>query len=122
MTTSHGVRPFSIPEVTRSLKAMRRELDEMRDVLMGREDPPVDMGVITLMEVASAYHARALEMQMLIHRAEAHGNVSRGDPVYRFRTGELRDFLDLAKGATELGSRRVTNARTEFEMSMRGLE
>jgi hypothetical protein len=80
----------------------------MRDVLLGRTPPPVDRGVLTLMEVADAYFARAKEMEMIILRWEADGNVIRGSKTYKFRTGELRSFIELAKGACELGSRRVT--------------
>lgn len=80
----------------------------MRDVLMGREEPPVDRGVLTLMEVADAYFARAKEMEQVILRAEADGNVIKSSKTYKFRTGELRSFIELAKGACEVGSRRVT--------------
>lgn len=95
---------------------MRDELDEMRDVLLGRKPPPVDAGVMTLMEVADAYYARAKEMEQLIHRDESDGVVIRGSKHYKFRTGELRSFIELAKGACELGSRRVTKARMDFDM------
>lgn len=95
---------------------MRAELDTMRDVLMGREPPPIDNGVMTLMEVADAFFARAKEMEQIIHRHEADGVVIKGSKHYRFRTGELRSFIELAKGATELGSRRVTAARLDFDM------
>lgn len=95
---------------------MREELDDMRDVLLGRKMPPVDNGVMTLMEVADAYFARAKEMEQIILRDEADGIVVRGSKHYKFRTGELRSFIELAKGATELGSRRVTKARLDFDM------
>lgn len=95
---------------------MRSELDTMRDVLMGRQQPPMENGVMTLMEVADAYFARAKEMEQIIHRHEADGVVLRGSKHYKFRTGELRSFIELAKGAVELGSRRITNAKMEFDM------
>jgi hypothetical protein len=84
---------------------------------MGREPSPVDNGVLSLMETASAYHARALEMNMMLHRAEANGTVEKGTVYYKFRTGELRDFIELAKGACDLGSRRLTAAQLEFDMA-----
>jgi hypothetical protein len=83
---------------------------------MGREPSPIDNGVLTLMEYASAVHARALEMNMKIHQAETNGQVQRGDTYYKFRTGELRDFIDMAKAAMDLGSRRLTNAQLAFDM------
>jgi hypothetical protein len=63
------------------------------------------------MEVADAYFARGKEIEQKIYRAEAEGQVSKGSPFYRFRTGELRSFLELVKAAGELGSRRVTHAK-----------
>lgn len=83
---------------------------------MGREDPPIDNGVLTLMEYASAVHARACEMNMLLHRAENNGAIDRSSPYYKFRTGELRDFTDMAKAAMELGSRRLTAAQLAWDM------
>jgi hypothetical protein len=32
----------------------------------------------------------------------------RGSPLYKFRTGELRSFIELSKKCAELGSRRLT--------------
>lgn len=94
---------------------MRDELAEMTDVLLGRQDPPIDRGVLTLMEVADAYYARAKEMEMLILQAEADGTVLKSSRTYKFRTGQLRSFIDMAKYAIELGSRRVTAERMEME-------
>lgn len=82
---------------------------------MGREDPPVKVGVGTLMEVASAYFARCMEMTAMLQRAESDGVVTRGSKAYKFRTGELRSFMDIAKNATEMGSRRVTIAQMESQ-------
>jgi len=87
----------------------------MRDVVMGRVEPPIDKGVMTLMEVADAYFARASEMEQVILRAEADGNVIRGSKTNKFRTGELTSFLRLASHASELGSRRVTYWRAVME-------
>lgn len=101
---------------------LRHEMDQMLDVLMGRVDPPVSHGVLTLMEVADAYFARAKEMTIHIHRMEADGEVKKGDPLYRFRTGELRDFMELAKEAADLGSRRLTKESLMFEQSRTGRE
>ena len=36
---------------------------------------------------------------------------------YRFRTGELRTFCEMAAKAIELGSRRVTVAQLEADLS-----
>lgn len=87
----------------------------MRDVLLGHKEPPIDKGVLTLFEVADAYFARAKEMEQVIMRAEADGQVIRGSKTYKFRTGELRSFIEMSKGAAELGSRRVTYWRSLME-------
>jgi hypothetical protein len=101
---------------------MMEELQDMTDVLMGRVDPPIDAGYLTLMEVADAYFARASEMTMLIHEAEREGRVSKGSAYTKFRTSELREFKELAKKASELGSRRLTNEQLRYEMEQHGKE
>lgn len=88
----------------------------MREVLLGREPPPISNGVMTMMEVADAYYARAKEMEAAIHRAEADGVVLPKSRTYRFRTSELRAFIETAKSAVELGSRRLTAARLELDI------
>lgn len=78
------------------------------DVLLGRADPPIDSPYLALMEIASAYYARALEVEMLIHWEEQQRTVPRGHPLYKFRTGQLRAFTEMAKKLADLGSRRLT--------------
>lgn len=63
---------------------------------------------LELAEVATAYYARALEIDMLIHRLEDEREVLRGQPYYRIRTGVLRSFIDMSKRMADLGSRRLT--------------
>lgn len=94
---------------------MRDEVDGFMDVLMGRETPPVDNGPLALMEFANAAYSRVMEMTMLIQRAESDGLVAKGSKLYWFRTGELRNFLELASKAVDLGSRRVTAARMAYD-------
>lgn len=84
------------------------ELLHYTDVLLGREVPPVDSPYLALMEIASAYYARALEIDMRIHYEEQQMRVVRGSPHYRFRTGQLRSFIDMAKKMADLGSRRLS--------------
>jgi hypothetical protein len=95
---------------------MRLELDEYTEVLMGRQEPPIDNGELTLMEYANAVFSRAMELTMMIQRAESDGQVLKGSKFYRFRTGELRTFTELALKAIDLGSRRVTWAQQEYAM------
>lgn len=66
------------------------------------------------------YFARASEMTMLIQAAEREGRVLKGTPMYHFRTGELRTFLELAKRAADLGSRRLTQEQLTFEQAIYG--
>lgn len=96
---------------------LEEELEGYRDVLMGRTPPPIDVGVLTLMEVANAYYSRAAEIEQLILEAERKGAVFKGHTYYRFRTGELRSFLELTKRAAELGSRRLTQAKLLHDMA-----
>lgn len=101
---------------------MIEELQDMTDVLLGRKKPPKDFGTLTLMEVADAYFARASEMTMLIQQAEREGTVLKGSNAYRFRTGELRTFMEMAKRAADLGSRRLTQEQMVLEAQRTGRE
>jgi hypothetical protein len=96
-----------------NMTLLQVELQDMTDVLLGRELPPIDTGLGTLMETANAYFGRAKEIEMQILDLEAHGKVLRGTHLYKFRTGPLRSFIDLSKAAWELGSRRVSLAQME---------
>lgn len=91
-----------------AIEVLSAEIEGYTDILLGRVVPPIDNGVATMMEVANAYFARASEIDMLIHKGERDGSILRGSPYYRFRTGELRSFLDLTKRSFELGSRLIT--------------
>lgn len=91
-----------------TVQELQHEVDGYMDVLLGREPSPIDSPYLALMEVATAYFARANEIDILIHRGEREGVIFRGDDLYKFRTGELRSFLELSKKCAELGSRRLT--------------
>jgi hypothetical protein len=95
---------------------LRQEIDEYTSVLLGRVEPPIHNGVLTLMEYANAVYSRAMELTIKIQREETEGTVLKGSKYYRFRTGELRSFIEMASKAIELGSRRVTQAKMENEM------
>lgn len=92
---------------------MQQEIHDYVDVLLGRTQPPIDRGVLTLMECAEAYFARACEIEMKIQQMEAEGAVLKGSAQYKFRVGTLRTFQELCKRAIDLGSRRVTYAQLE---------
>jgi hypothetical protein len=102
------VRAIKVGQEVLTTSGVSAELQDYVDVLIGRSRPPEDFGEMTLFEIASAYLARALEIKMCLHRAEREGLVKRGEAFYRFRTGELEDFIELAKNACDLGSRRIT--------------
>ncbi len=84
------------------------ELEGYCQVLLGREDPPLDSPYLSLAEIAAAYHGRAREIEMMILTAEQAGDVTRGDKYYHLRTGQLRSFIEMAKRMYDLGSRRLT--------------
>lgn len=102
-----GVRLFEIND-TFKVGDMMDELMGYCNVLLGREAPPVDYGAWTLMELAEAYHARASEMEMVIFQAEQQGKVAKGSTAYRFRTSQLRTFLEMTRRMMDMGSRRIT--------------
>lgn len=120
---SFGLRRFEIIQGLPALSSLRAELMDMTDVLLGRREPPVNgKRVEALMEVADAYFARASEITMLIQMKEGQGEIPRGHAYIKFRTSELRTFMELAKRAGELGSRRVTVAQLRFEQERTGRE
>lgn len=90
---------------------LQEELTHYINVLLGREPSPVDSPYLTLMEVANAYYARAQEMEFMIHAEEQAHRVVRGSPLYKFRTGQLRAFQEMAKRQVDLGSRRLTQEK-----------
>lgn len=101
-----------LPEI----EDLEAEIDEYVAILKGDKPAPVDHGTLTLMEVADAYYTRACEIAIYILRKERQGSVMKGSKYYRFRTGELRQFADLAKRASDLGSRRLTKERLDYDM------
>jgi hypothetical protein len=101
-----------------SADAIKDELLSMANVLLGRVDAPVDHGVMTRMEVALAYYARACELDMLIHEQERVGNIVRGSDHYRVRTGALRTFIEMSKEVVRAGSRNLTHEMHLYKMQM----
>lgn len=81
------------------------------DVLLGRTPSPVESPYLALAEVATAYYARAQELDALIHMEERIGSVSRAHPLYKVRTGALRSFIEMSRKMADLGSRRLTQER-----------
>lgn len=116
MDVGRPVRDFEVGAGLPDPDELSEELEGYIDVLMGRVEPPINAGVLTLMEVADAYYARACEIEQSILKLEREGNVFRGSKYYKFRTGELRSFLSLSKKASELGSRRLTHQRLLHDM------
>lgn len=102
---------------TEEVDDLADELEEYMRVLLGHKDPPINEGIMTLMEIAAAYYARAQEMNRQILRWEREGIVRKGSPTYKFRTGELRNFLDLTRKLIDVGSRRLTHE--QFLQQMR---
>ena len=99
-----------------TMEELEEEFFGYVDVLLGRQEPPIDAGVLTLMEVSNVYLSRGIEVEMMILAAERDKEIMRSNPYSKFRTGELRSFIELAKKAQELGSRRLTNAEYEFNL------
>ena len=96
---------------------MRDEIDEYVKVLTGHEESPTGTGIMALLEYANAVYSRAMELNILLLRAEADGVTAKGSKYYKFRTGELRTFTELSSKAIDLGSRRLTNAKMEYDIS-----
>jgi hypothetical protein len=63
-----------------------------------------------------------MEMTMLLQRGEREGTITKGGAHYKFRTGELRTFCEIAKRAADLGSRRLTEETLHFDKERYGRE
>lgn len=119
--TQRRVRTVSVGSGLPTVEEMRREIDGYMDVLLGREDAPVQ-GPMALMETADVYYARASELTALIQRGESDGTIAKGSEEAKFRTGELRTFREIAAGASSLGSRRLTALQLDAERARTGRE
>lgn len=96
------------------------ELQEYIDIILGRQPSSVQSPYLSLGEVATAYYCRAQEIDARIHAGERSGDIVKGSPYYRFRTGELRSFIELAKKSAELGSRRLTQETLLYQQRVEG--
>lgn len=114
--TTHGVRYFQLGAGFDLVK-VKAEILEMTEVILGRIEPPIDRGIMTLQEVAEAYYARAKEIEMHLLDLENEGAILRGSGPYKFRTGRLRSFIEMCDKAQATGSRRITYV----ELEARGL-
>lgn len=99
---------------------VRDELLEYCDVLLGRKPAPIISPYLALGEIATAYYARAQEIDMLIHEAERDGTVMKGSDLYKVRVGALRSFIEMSKRMAELGSRRLTQEQLLTEQRKTG--
>ena len=99
-----------VPAGINDIDSMREEIKGYTDVFLLRSPMPINIGINTLYEVAVAYLSRAKEIEMNIKEMENKNLINRSSPLYKFRTGELSAFIDIAKEQTRLGSRRITVA------------
>jgi hypothetical protein len=99
-----------VPAGVNDIDSMRTEIKGYIDVFFGRVSMPIDVGINSLYEVAVAYYSRAKELELSIKEMENKGLIDKSSPIYKFRTGELSSFIDIAKEQTRLGSRRITVA------------
>lgn len=97
---------------------LKDELLHYANVLLGRVPSPIESPYLTMQEVATAYHSRACEIEMMIHDGEREGVVMRGSDLYKFRTGSLASFISMAKRVADLGSRRLTQEELLFKQRL----
>lgn len=119
--TQKNLRVVQVGSGLPSVDELAEELEEYWDVLLGRSEAPLE-GVTALMETADMYYARASEINALILKGERDGSIAAGSDYKKFRTGELRDFREVARKASDLGSRRLTALAVENEQAKLGRE
>jgi|DEB0MinimDraft_10_1074344.scaffolds.fasta_scaffold168850_2 hypothetical protein len=110
-----AIKAIKVGHELRNLDQVRNEIQEYIDVLFGRKPAPLEDGIDTLLELATAYYSRAKEIEAKLHQLESNGVILKGSKHYKYRTGELRSYLELLKAQVDLGSRRITVARLEQE-------
>jgi hypothetical protein len=110
---THRLTDVVVLEGLPSVEELHEELLGYTEIILGRADPPMELNgyYLDLMEVAAAYYARAKEIDMLIHHEELQRHVIRGSAYYKFRTGQLRSFIEMSKMMADLGSRRLSQER-----------
>ncbi len=108
-----GTRLVDIPlsEGIPSVEELIEEFLGYANTLLGRADAELESPYLDLMEHAAAYYARAKEVEMLIFGEEHARRVVRGHPLNKFRTGQLRSFIEMSKMLADVGSRRLTQER-----------
>lgn len=112
---SSSLTPIAFPTVNR-YDDLLDEFTHYANVLLGREPSPIQSPYLELMEVATAYHSRAREVEMELLTMEQAGTIMRGDALYRFRTGQLSSFIEMTRKCIDLGSRRLTQEQTISRM------
>ena len=89
------MQKFPLKKGLSNVEELHQEINEYIDVLMGHINPPISDGIDTLFEVSSTYLARAKEIEIKLLERERSGSISTGDSLKKFRTGELRSFIEL---------------------------
>jgi hypothetical protein len=110
------MQKFPVKKGLSSAEELHIEFSEYIDVLMGHINPPIADGVDTLFEVSSTYLARAKEIEIKLLERERASKIDTSDELKKFRTGELRSFIELCKSAQNQGSRRITVALSELNL------
>lgn len=116
---------YTLPVVNKTglppVEDLSTEVEQMFATLLDKIKNKDDNNILDLMETSSAYYTRAAEINARIHRLERELRIKRGDGLYKFRTGELADFMDACKRGIDLGSRRLTVKQYEHDSAARGL-
>jgi len=101
-----------------SIEAVKGELLGYTDIILGRVPSPITSPYLGLMECATAYYARAKEIEAAIHEKERTGEILRSSDWSRFRTGMLRSFIESMKLCAQSGSRRLTQEQLLHDLRL----
>lgn len=107
---------LGLPDV----ELIKEELLGYTDILLGRVPSPIESPYLSLQEVATAFHSRAREIEMLIYMGEQEGAILRGSPLYKLRTGTLQSFIEMSKRLADLGSRRMSQEELLYRQRLEG--
>lgn len=94
---------------------LAEEISKYYNVLLGREEVDSVHQYSYIIEVATAYYVRAKEIEGAIHKLERQLVVTKNSQYYKFRTGELRSFIEacskmIAYGQAKIDERKILEA------------
>lgn len=98
------------------IEELSKEINSYYDVLLGREEVDNPHKYSYIVEVATAYYVRAKEIETAIHKLEREQIIAKNTPYYKFRTGELRSFIEACSKSISYGLAKIEERKLLEEL------